>query len=194
MADDYPQLMKCFKTCSQDTAIYFMPGNRDFLFDEAQATTWGLGYIDDPCVIHIANQPILLMHGDLLCTEDTSYQRLRSLLRHPSLISIFNQLPLSVRHFVGKCLRKRSQKETSKKTAKSMQATPSAIKQYISNYNCSSLLFGHVHQHSCREIKEGHQTAIALSMSSWDDSDNFVIADYHLQRSGHILQYHQSAD
>ena len=64
-------------------ALYIMVGNRDFLMGEDFAAATGCQLIDDPTVIDLYGQQILLMHGDTLCTDDHDYQKLRQMLRDP---------------------------------------------------------------------------------------------------------------
>src|SRR5262245_30967251 len=48
--------------------IFFMRGNRDFVLGKAFARKAGMTILDDPTVIQLDGQPVLLMHGDTLCT------------------------------------------------------------------------------------------------------------------------------
>ena len=57
--------------------IHFIRGNRDFLLGDAYAARAGLRILPDPCVVSLYGHPTLLMHGDLLCTDDTEYQTFR---------------------------------------------------------------------------------------------------------------------
>ena len=55
---------------------YFMHGNRDFLIGRRFARETGCTLLDDGTVVDLHGERVLLMHGDVLCTADTSYQRL----------------------------------------------------------------------------------------------------------------------
>ena len=61
----------------QGTKLYFMPGNRDFLLGKyfAKRVDWTL--LPDSHVVDFYGIPVLLSHGDLLCTGDLAYQRWR---------------------------------------------------------------------------------------------------------------------
>ena len=48
--------------------VYFIRGNRDFLVGEDYARRAGFRILPDPSVIDLYGQPVLLQHGDLLCT------------------------------------------------------------------------------------------------------------------------------
>lgn len=54
--------------------VYFIRGNRDFLLGNDYAARAGMRILPDPAVIELYGKPVLLQHGDLLCTDDTAYQ------------------------------------------------------------------------------------------------------------------------
>ncbi|HEX2583583.1 MAG TPA: UDP-2,3-diacylglucosamine diphosphatase, partial [Steroidobacteraceae bacterium] len=60
-----------------------MHGNRDFLMGKKFEQRTGCKMIPDGTVINLYGEPVLLMHGDMLCTDDHSYQRLRRIVRNP---------------------------------------------------------------------------------------------------------------
>lgn len=63
--------------------VFFMAGNRDFLVGETYAQRAGFRILPDPTVIDLYGHTTLLMHGDLLCTDDTAYQAFRAQTRDP---------------------------------------------------------------------------------------------------------------
>ncbi|MEE7566893.1 UDP-2,3-diacylglucosamine diphosphatase, partial [Xanthomonas sp. Kuri4-3] len=77
--------------------VYFMPGNRDFLVGADYARRAGFRILPDPCVIDLYGRPTLLMHGDLLCTDDTAYQAFRAQTRDPAFQAQFLSQPLAAR-------------------------------------------------------------------------------------------------
>ncbi|MGN6513030.1 MAG: UDP-2,3-diacylglucosamine diphosphatase, partial [Lysobacteraceae bacterium] len=77
--------------------VYFQRGNRDFLLGADYAARAGLTLLPDPAVILLHGQPTLLMHGDLLCTDDTAYQQFRAQTRDPRWQAQFLAQPLAAR-------------------------------------------------------------------------------------------------
>jgi UDP-2,3-diacylglucosamine hydrolase len=92
-------------------AVRLMHGNRDFVFSEAIARAGGLELLADPSLHDLFGTRTLLMHGDLLCTDDVRYQRYRARVRRPGVIRTFLALPRVVRHAIGGGLRSVSEKE-----------------------------------------------------------------------------------
>ncbi len=72
------ELARC---AAAGTAVYVMHGNRDFLLGERFAKQSHCTLLDDPACIDLYGTPTLLMHGDLLCTDDTEYQAFRTQAR-----------------------------------------------------------------------------------------------------------------
>ena len=61
------------------------------------------------------NQSVLLMHGDLLCTDDVDYQSFRETTRDPSWRKEFLNKPISERKKIAKELRTISKEATGRK-------------------------------------------------------------------------------
>ena len=62
---------------------FVMHGNRDFLLGPQFCEAAGAQLLPDPLIMTLYGEPVLLMHGDALCTDDNAYQRLRATVRVP---------------------------------------------------------------------------------------------------------------
>lgn len=76
---------------------FFLHGNRDFLLGRRFAAACGLRLLPDPCVIALAREPVLLSHGDALCTGDVAYQQFRRQTRDPAWRARFLAQPVDAR-------------------------------------------------------------------------------------------------
>ncbi|MDH5473821.1 MAG: UDP-2,3-diacylglucosamine diphosphatase, partial [Gammaproteobacteria bacterium] len=81
----------------QGPNVYLMHGNRDFLIGQDFTRRCGCTLINDPFILNSDNNPILLMHGDALCTDDTRYQMFRTMVRDPLWKKDFLSKPLAER-------------------------------------------------------------------------------------------------
>ena len=61
---------------------FVLHGNRDFLFGQGFVQRTGCRVLPDPVVADLDGTAVLLTHGDILCTDDFSYQELRSVVRN----------------------------------------------------------------------------------------------------------------
>jgi UDP-2,3-diacylglucosamine hydrolase len=77
--------------------VFFLRGNRDFLLGADFAAVCGMRTLPDPSVVDLYGRPTLLMHGDLLCTDDADYQAFRQQTRDPAWQESFLAQPLDAR-------------------------------------------------------------------------------------------------
>ena len=84
---------------------FVMHGNRDFLLGERFCRETGARLLEDGTVVELDGERVLLMHGDALCTDDVSYQRLRRILRHPLTRWVFRRMSLGQRRALARRLR-----------------------------------------------------------------------------------------
>ena len=80
----YPQIRSALRELTASgTRCLIMHGNRDFLIGRAFARGTGCTLLKDPTLVELTGTPTLLMHGDLLCTDDVPYQKFRRRIRNP---------------------------------------------------------------------------------------------------------------
>ncbi|MDB2384751.1 UDP-2,3-diacylglucosamine diphosphatase, partial [Endozoicomonas sp.] len=58
-------------------AVFIMPGNRDFAIGTDFLKKAGAQWLQDPTLLTLNGEKVLLMHGDSLCTGDPQYIRYR---------------------------------------------------------------------------------------------------------------------
>ena len=76
---------------------HFIRGNRDFLLGEDYADRSGMSLLEEPVVVDLHGTPTVILHGDLLCTDDVAYQHFRTQTRDPAWQSQFLAQPLQAR-------------------------------------------------------------------------------------------------
>lgn len=157
--------------------IYLLPGNRDFLLGSDFAKAAGCQILSDPCVVQLYGRPTLLLHGDLLCTQDHAYLAFREQARQPQYQQFFLQKPLSERKAIANQLRMASQQHTENASEAIMDATPSEIPKLIKHYQVSQMIHGHTHRPSINYIEMEQKTSLR----------HIVLSDWHTQ--GNALFY-----
>jgi UDP-2,3-diacylglucosamine hydrolase len=126
--------------------LYVMHGNRDFLLGEHFAALSGATLLEEPAVIDLYGTPTLLLHGDLLCTDDLPYQAMRQQLRRPEWITPFLAKGVEERIAFARSLRERSKQETGEKAAAIMDVNAATVREYATRYGVSHLIHGHTHR------------------------------------------------
>jgi UDP-2,3-diacylglucosamine hydrolase len=126
--------------------VHVMRGNRDFLLRDAFAEASGAHSLPDPCVIDLYGTKTLLMHGDLLCTQDWRYQRFRQVVRNRWVQRMFMRLPLSRRKEIIGGARRMSEGEKQAKLTQVMDVAQDAVEQAFRESGCVRLIHGHTHR------------------------------------------------
>ena len=93
----YKAIINILRDLSQNTKVFIMVGNRDFLLSEQFELESGCELIDEPYLFEYNSKKFLLIHGDSLCTDDVNYQKLKRVLRNPIIQFIFLK-PVSYTH------------------------------------------------------------------------------------------------
>ncbi len=131
---------------AQGVAVYFMPGNRDFLPGPRFAAASGVQILPDPTLIELDGERILLAHGDAYCTDDVAYQRYRRLARNRLVHWLWLHTPRRWRDQQAAKLRARSQQMNRVKSADIMDVNPAAITAALQAYTTRVMIHGHTHK------------------------------------------------
>ncbi|MFZ3023355.1 UDP-2,3-diacylglucosamine diphosphatase [Pseudomonas sp.] len=150
------------------TRLYLMHGNRDFMLGQGFCQLAGCTLLSDPCRVSFNGEPVLLMHGDSLCTSDAAYMRMRRLLRNPLSLWLLRHLPLAKRHALARKLRKESQLQTRQKAASIIDVTPSEVPRLMSKYGVRTLIHGHTHRPASHTLEVNGQSAQRIVLGDWD--------------------------
>jgi len=128
------------------TRVYFMHGNRDFLLAEHYAARAGMTLLPDPTRMDLYGTPTLLMHGDTLCTDDTTYQRFRHHVRHPLTRALLPRLPRAWRQRMAQRARAGSEAAKSQKAADIMDVNVDEVVRVLRERQACRLIHGHTHR------------------------------------------------
>lgn len=148
--------------------IYLMHGNRDFMLGQTFCHKAGCKLLADPSVVQLCGEPVLLMHGDSLCTQDLAYMKLRRWLRNPLTLFILRHLPLSTRFKLARKLRSESKAQTRMKAAEIIDVTPELIPQLLARHGVTTLIHGHTHRPATHDLLINGQPAQRIVLGDWD--------------------------
>ena len=161
------------------TAIYLMHGNRDFLLGKAFCEAAGCTLLADPSVVELGGEPVLLMHGDSLCTRDLAYMKLRRYLRNPLSLWILRHLPLRTRLKLARKLRSESRAQTRMKTTEIVDVTPQEVPKVMSAQGVRTLVHGHTHRPAIHKLMVDGQPARRIVLGDWDRQGWALQVDAH---------------
>jgi len=147
--------------------VFFMHGNRDFLLGESFAKTTGIKRLPESAVIEVYGRRALIMHGDTLCTDDTDYQQMRSMLRHADWQKQFLSLPLEERIQQALQLREKSLSATQDKKEDIMDVNAQSVENIMRDNNVDLLIHGHTHRPAIHEMLVDNKKAQRIVLGDW---------------------------
>jgi len=160
-----------------DTAIFFLPGNRDFLVGERFLAATGATLLPDEIVVDIAGTRTLIMHGDTLCTDDAEYQRFRAMVRDERWQRGFLALPLAERRARIEELRMKSETEKQAKTGEIMDVSPSSVMAAFRCHEVSRMIHGHTHRPARHGVDLGGRTGERWVLPEWSGRGGYLACD-----------------
>ncbi len=150
------------------TQIFLMHGNRDFMIGRAFCKAAGCTLLPDPSVVQLNGEPVLLMHGDSLCTRDEGYIRMRRYLRNPLTLFVLRNLPKSTRYKLARKLRNESRSQTRMKANDIVDVTPEEVPNVMQQFGVRTLIHGHTHRPAIHKLQIGDQAARRIVLGDWD--------------------------
>jgi UDP-2,3-diacylglucosamine hydrolase len=158
-------------------SIFIMHGNRDFLLGASFCCTAGVQLIDDPSTIVVDDQPLLLMHGDSLCTRDLDYMQFRQQVRDDKWQQQFIAQPLADRKRYATATRKKSKSLTQRKPSDIMDVTPAAVENVFIKHATTILIHGHTHRPARHQLTIGGKICERIVLGDWDKYGWYLVAD-----------------
>lgn len=168
-------------------ACAFMHGNRDFLLGPEFCAATGARLLGDYERVTLFGQPVLLTHGDLLCTDDTRYMKLRDELRSAEWQRDFLARPLAERRQIASDLRQLSATEIATKSDYIMDVNQKAVERTMREHGVTLLVHGHTHRPAVHRFVLDGQEAARIVLGAWYHEPSVVrwTADgYELQSLG----------
>jgi UDP-2,3-diacylglucosamine hydrolase len=157
--------------------VFFMAGNRDFLLGDAFAERAGLTLLDDGTVHDIEGVPTLLMHGDLLCTDDVEYQTVRAQVRTPAWAAQILSMPLEARRAFAAKARSDSKSRTGRIDETIMDVNQAAVETAMRNAGVQRLVHGHTHRPAIHTFDLDGRPAQRIVLGDWYDQGSVLTID-----------------
>jgi UDP-2,3-diacylglucosamine hydrolase len=164
------------------TAVMLMHGNRDFLLGTRFAQASGARLIRDPTMVSLGGQPVLLMHGDTLCTDDVAYQKFRTMARAKVFQDEFLSKPLAERRMLAQQYREKSERTKRATPEEIMDVTPSAVGEAFRQHAVSCLIHGHTHRPATHQHEIDGRRCERWVLPDWDRRGGYLVAEGHTLR------------
>ncbi|MFO1394931.1 MAG: UDP-2,3-diacylglucosamine diphosphatase [Steroidobacteraceae bacterium] len=144
-----------------------MHGNRDFLLGRRFCEATGATIVPDGAIVELAGERVLLMHGDVLCTDDTSYQRLRRIVRNPIVQWAFGRLSLDRRRALAERMRAGSRMHTGSAAPEIMDVNADAVAEAFRGAGVTTLVHGHTHRPAVHELAVDGKPVRRIVLGDW---------------------------
>ncbi|MCW8891090.1 MAG: UDP-2,3-diacylglucosamine diphosphatase [Sedimenticola sp.] len=151
-------------------ALSIMHGNRDFLLGKAFAEATGCNLLPDPATVDLFGTPTLLMHGDLLCSDDEEYLQARKLLRSEAFIADFLARSIEERQLLAAEYRQRSGEVVSLKPADIMDVNQRTVEGYMREQGVQQLIHGHTHRPALHQFELEGMPARRYVLKDWHET------------------------
>jgi UDP-2,3-diacylglucosamine hydrolase len=156
---------------------HFMHGNRDFLVGDGFAAASGCRLLADPTVVEIHGTPVLLMHGDTLCTDDHDYQAFRRMVRNPDWQRVMLARPLPERLALARHLRETSAVSMAGKPVEIMDVNQDAVIAAMREHGVYTLLHGHTHRPAVHRFELDGRDALRIVLGDWYTQGSVLVWD-----------------
>ena len=158
-------------------ATYAIHGNRDFLLGDQFSRRTGVKLLPDPVLVDLYGVLTLLSHGDAFCTEDTSYQQLRSIVRQSSWQRRFLSLPLVSRRLLASAARAGSKAHTERTIPTIMDVNPDAVLRAFRATGARRLIHGHTHRPAVHPCVVDGVSAERVVLAPWYEAASCISVD-----------------
>jgi UDP-2,3-diacylglucosamine hydrolase len=144
---------------------------------EELARACGATLLPDPTLIDLYGNPVLLSHGDQLCTDDQAYQAYRKQVHDPAWQQQFLAQPLAARKAFIAQLRARSRDEKQIKSYEIMDVNNEAVLALLRERHYPDLIHGHTHRPGHHVLHVDGYTCERWVLGDWDTRANALLCD-----------------
>jgi UDP-2,3-diacylglucosamine hydrolase len=159
---------------SRGVPCFVMHGNRDFLLSEQFCRMSGAQLLPDPSIVTLYGEPVLVMHGDALCTDDRAYQRLRATVREPAWQRQFLALPIASRRALAGAARAGSQAHTAAVEYAITDVNAGSVAAALRGAGTATLLHGHTHRPAIHALQVGGRPCTRIVLGDWYDQGSLL--------------------
>lgn len=154
--------------------VKFMHGNRDFMIGADFSAETGVEILDDPTIVDLYGDNVLLSHGDALCTDDVHYQQVRTMTRSPEWQAMMRAKSVEERIAFAIEARKESRERGEALSDEIMDVNQDAVKALMLEHNVNTLLHGHTHRPAVHEVDLGDRVASRIVLGDWFEQGSVV--------------------
>jgi len=158
---------------------FVMHGNRDFLLAAQFCRMSGAALLPDPLIVTLYGEPVLVMHGDALCTDDHAYQRLRATVREADWQRQFLALSIVSRRALAGAARVGSQAHTAAVEYAITDVNTDSVAMALRTAGTATLLHGHTHRPAIHALQVDGRPCTRIVLGDWYDQGSVLRWDHN---------------
>ncbi len=158
------------------TEVTFYHGNRDFYIDEELARRFSFKLVRDYSIEEICGRKMLLCHGDMLCTNDVRYHRMRAFLRHPATERLLRHLPSLLARIAARRFRAHSKRVVAAKPQWVLGINDEAVAEHFA-LGADTIVCGHTHSEGTRVYQTSRGPAELYRLGAFGADGSYIECD-----------------
>jgi len=176
--DPHPRVERALASLTAaGVEVAFAHGNHDFLVGEAFATRTGCRMLTQPARIQVHGVPVVVLHGDALCTRDEEYQRWRAYFTNVANQAQFLALPFAQRLERAAALRLESAEHKALEIEDIMDVTESEVHEVLTRLGARHMVHGHTHRPAIHELALDGEAGRRMVLGDWYRGDTVLAWD-----------------
>jgi UDP-2,3-diacylglucosamine hydrolase len=164
---------------SRGVPCFVMHGNRDFLLATQFCRASGARLLPDPLIVTLYGEPVLVMHGDALCTDDRAYQRLRATVRDADWQGQFLALSISARRALAGAVRVGSRAHTAAMEYAITDVNADSVAMALRRAGTATLLHGHTHRPAIHALQVDGRSCTRIVLGDWYTQGSLLRWDHN---------------
>jgi UDP-2,3-diacylglucosamine hydrolase len=163
-----------YSLTSHGVQCFVMHGNRDFLLAKRFCRMSGAQLLPDPLIVTLYGEPVLVMHGDALCTDDRAYQNLRATVRDADWQRQFLALSVASRRALADAARVGSQAHTAAVEYAITDVNAGSVAMALRRAGTAMLLHGHTHRPGIHALEVDGRPCTRIVLGDWYDQGSLL--------------------
>ena len=177
-SNQFNKVITLLKEISNESKIFFICGNRDYLIGKKFAEDTNITILPDHELIKLGKEKTIILHGDTLCTDDKKYQRFRKFSRSWVSKKVFLLLPKYLKDFIFNFARQKSNHDKSYKDQNIMDVNTLTVKKLFNEFNNPPIMIhGHTHRPKIHNYKFNGVKSKRVVLNDWYKSGSFLLWD-----------------